>query len=195
VIAVPKLRTRQVVPTAQYPNFRDAGRMVDRPLLAVVSSLQRKHGESWASEAGLRRMICQDTGHMPGVGTIPKALARLEQQGIVDQVWLKPGGLLPDELGPCTYGTRLVVVRSIWRDKRVVRTRNRREGVTWRENVTSARQALEQLRTRIAPPPAVPADAREQEAARRRAEGAEKLAELAALWDAEKPIKPMRPPD
>ena len=52
---LPKLRTREVVPTSRIPNFRDHGRMVDGPLLALVARLQRKYGECFASEAGLRR--------------------------------------------------------------------------------------------------------------------------------------------
>ena len=77
VALAPKVRrpgTREVFPRTEAPNFRDAGMMVDAPLLNVVASLQKRYGEAFASEAGLRQMIAQDTGHMPGVDTIPRAL-------------------------------------------------------------------------------------------------------------------------
>src|ERR1700682_3720959 len=101
------LRVREVVSRDRFPNFRDHGKMVDRPLLDLLARLQKRYGEAWASEDGLRRMICEDVGHMPGVDTIACAPERLERQGAVRQFWLKPGGIKPDG-SPCTFGTRLV---------------------------------------------------------------------------------------
>lgn len=117
-------RTREVIPRARCPNFRDAGRTVDAPLLKVLCSLQKKHGEAFASEAGLRFMIAQDTGHMPGLDTVRRALDRLEAQGLLAQVHLLPGGVRPDG-AVCTYGTRLVAVPQCRRERRGLRARAR----------------------------------------------------------------------
>jgi hypothetical protein len=107
--AVPDVASREVVPTTLWPNFRDHGRTVDRPLLRVATNLQRRYGRAWASEGGLRKAICEDTGHMPGKTTISKALVRLAVQGLVVQVWLVAGQILPTG-EVCTHGTRLVWV-------------------------------------------------------------------------------------
>lgn len=180
-VNVPKLRTREVVARDRFPNFRDHGRMVDRPLLDVLASLQKRYGEAFASEAGLRRMICQDTGHMPGVDTIPTALERLEAQGLVAQRWLKPGGILPGG-GPCTYGTRLVFLPQCRRDRRGLQARaGRRDGVTYRGDRRKL-HTLEQAKRSIAqqfraPPPAPATDIEDK---RRR--DLERLAALQASW-------------
>jgi|HubBroStandDraft_3_1064219.scaffolds.fasta_scaffold00119_2 hypothetical protein len=88
---------------------------VDASLLAVVASLQRRHGEAYASEAGLRKMVAENVGHMPGVDTIPCALERLERRGILKQVWLQPSdkrtGRKADILPTgerVVFGTRLI---------------------------------------------------------------------------------------
>jgi hypothetical protein len=157
---LPPLKTREVVPRTRHPNFRDHGRMVDRPLLAVIGNLQKRHGEAFASEAGLRRMICEDTGHMPGVDTIPSALERLEATGILVQRWLKPGGLLPDG-SPCTFGTRIVFLPQCRRHKRALFHRNRREGVTGRPDrraLDSLRQARASIAAALTPPAAPTVD-------------------------------------
>jgi hypothetical protein len=83
-------------PRRDVPNFRDHGLMVDRPLLRLVANLQRAHGYAWASEASLRAMVHQDSGHLPGVSTIPKALRRLERLGYVESRWIYRASLLPD---------------------------------------------------------------------------------------------------
>jgi hypothetical protein len=90
-----KLGVRQRAP-AGVPNFRDHGLMVDRPLLRLVANLQRAHGYAWTSERGLREMIHQDTGHAPGVGTLPKALLRLEELGYIEARWIYRGSTMPD---------------------------------------------------------------------------------------------------
>jgi hypothetical protein len=188
--AVGALKTRQVVARTLWPNFRDHGRMVDAPLLKVLASLQKKHGEAFASEAGLRRMVCEDVGHMPGVDTIPCALERLEAQGLVTQVWLKPGGLLPDGR-PCTYGTRLVTIPRCRQQRRGLRARHRREGVTGRPD-RAALQTLEAARAsigkKLAPPPAP-----DRTLERKRDDDLARLRELEAQWARER--EPDKPPD
>ena len=185
------LRTREVVPTSRHPNFRDHGRMVDRPLLAVIGSLMKKHGECFASEAGLRRMICEDTGHMPGVDTIPTALERLEATGILTQKWLKPGGLLPDG-SPCTYGTRLVFLPQCRPHRRALLARNRREGITARPD----RRALETLRAARASIGRKVAPVAQTDGTLERAKQRElaRLEELRASWEAQDARDPDRPP-
>jgi hypothetical protein len=122
-----RLKTRQVV--RDLPNFRDHGRTVDRPLLALLANLQRRHGKAWASEAQLRAMTFEDVEHMPGVSTLPKALNRLEAQGLLFQQHLLPGGILPDG-SPCTHGTRLIWLAANRHSKRAIRVRARCERVT-----------------------------------------------------------------
>jgi len=127
---VPRPRTRERVPTDVAPNFRDHCMTVDRALLNLIASLQRKNGQAFASEAGLRHMIREDVRHMPGVGTIPAALKRLEEQGVIAQEWLCAGQILPDGQ-VCTHGTRLVWLPMDSRSQRALmhraKTRNRRE--------------------------------------------------------------------
>lgn len=81
------------------PNFRGAGRMVDGPLLSLISNLQRKTGYACVSERALRAMMHEDTGLLPGVSTLPKALRRLEELGLVEARWIHracpmPGGAI-----------------------------------------------------------------------------------------------------
>jgi hypothetical protein len=118
------IASRERVLTSEFPNFRDHGRMVDRALLRLTQNLQRRYGQGWASEGGLRRMICQDTGHCPGVTTIAKALVRLARYGIVVQVHLVGGQILPDgEL--CTHGTRLVWIPRTARQRQAAKRFNK----------------------------------------------------------------------
>jgi hypothetical protein len=190
---LPPLTTREVVPRSRFPNFRDHGRMVDRPLLAVLASLMKKHGEAFASEAGLRRMICEDTGHMPGVDTIPTALERLEETGVLTQRWLKPGGLLPDGR-PCTYGTRLVYLPQCRPHRRALASkRNRREGVTGRPD----RRALDTLQAARASIGKAVAPIAERDGGLDRRRDAElaRLRDLEAQWAAAAPVDPDKPPD
>jgi hypothetical protein len=191
-VRLPPVKTREIIPRTRHPNFRDHGRMVDRPLLNVIANLQKKHGEAFASEAGLRRMICEDTGHMPGVDTVPTALERLEGAGILVQRWLKPGGLLPDG-SPCTFGTRIVFLPQCRLHKRAIAARNRRETVSGRPDrraLASLRQARASIAAALTPPPApAPIDY-----AQRKAEAMARARELEALWAREhKP--PDKPPE
>jgi hypothetical protein len=166
------------VPTSLHPNFRDHGRMVDGPLLRVVTSLQRKYGQCWASEAGLRQMICQDTGHMPGVDTVRRALDRLEHQGLLVQQQLVPGGIKPDG-SPCTYGTRLVWIPQCRRHRRALAKRAPRERVNNRANpraVRSLEQAVKAIGAKVERPTTT-ADFDE-----RRAHAIRAAHELAARW-------------
>lgn len=89
------LKTREVVPRSLCENFRDHGMSVELPLQRVGRSLQKKCGEAYASEARYREMIFEDTGHLPGVGTIPAALERLAAQGECRVEWLYGGGIMP----------------------------------------------------------------------------------------------------
>lgn len=186
-----RLRTREVVPRDRVANFRDHARMVDTPLLKVIGNLQKKHGQAFASEAGLRRMIAQDTGHMPGVDTIPTALERLERTGILEQQYLAPGGLLPDG-SPCTYGTRLVWLPQSRVQRRGLLARNRRERVTGRPN-RRALQSLASARSAVLKTMTPPQAPREEPLERRRQAELARLAELEASW-ARKP-DPDKPPD
>ncbi len=106
---VRRVSSREVVDRREWPNFRDSGRMVDRPLLRLATNLQGGQGRGWASEGGLRKMICEDTGHMPGTTTVAKALKRLGAQGLVVHVWITRGQILPNG-EVCKYGTRIVWV-------------------------------------------------------------------------------------
>jgi hypothetical protein len=182
---------REVVPRTEFPNFRDHSRMVDGPLLNVLASLQKQYGEAFAAESGLRRMICEDTGHMPGVDTIPTALERLEAQGLLTQEWLRAGGIKPDGT-PCLKGTRLVRLAVNRRERFAFRSRarerDRRDGTTRRVN-RNALQTLAQARASIASAVAPPDD-RQQAADRKRTEDLRRLAELGDEW-----AKPERPPD
>lgn len=184
--AVDRPGPRAVVPISVHPNFRDHGRMVDAPLLRAVTSLQKRFGQCFASEAGLRMMICQDTGHMPGVDTVRRALERLEWQGIVSQEYLLPGGIKPDG-SPCTYGTRLVWIpqcRTHRRHLSAHAAHERRQGVTRRANpraVRSLEQAIQAIGAKVEAP-AVP-NALELE--QRRASAIRAAQELAATWERE----------
>lgn len=188
---VRKLRTRERVSTSEHPNFRDHGRTVDAPLLNVLASLQKKHGESFASEAGLRRMICEDVGHMPGIDTVPSALERLEAQGLLEQRWLKPGGILPDG-SVCTHGTRLIIIPRCRRHRRGLAARARREGTTNRVQHRML-ETLEQAR-RGAFRPLASTDDRVRALERKRAEDLARLEQLGEAWALEDAAKG-RPPD
>lgn len=190
---------REPVPTTEAPNFRDHGLMVDRWLLSLLTSLQKKHGEAFASERWLRWMIFQDSGHMPGVGTIPAAIARLELAGLVVQQLLAPGGIKPDG-SPCTHGTRLLWVPQTRSHKSAARARarakDRRERISGRPSakvlhtLSSARQ---QRRTLIEQPTNRSADPSPEQLAQARGFGLEwtgrRLPTGALEW------KPRRPPD
>jgi len=93
---VQRPETRTAIPKTTWPNFRDHHKSVDRALLDLLCNLQRGHGWSYVAEAGLRKMICEDTGHMPGMDTVRRALDRLAMLGLLHQVWLVKGGVLPD---------------------------------------------------------------------------------------------------
>lgn len=189
-------KTREVIPRDVAPNFKDHGRTVDAHLLRVIGNLQKRWGEAFASEAGLRFALYQDTGHMPGVDTIPCALERLERQGVLEQRWLKPGGILPDG-SVCTYGTRLVALPQGRRARRALGVRaakNRREGVTNRYGARLSMHLAQAKETLCRPaPPDTETDARQRAANEKRERDLARLAELAAQWDTEDKGKP--PPE
>jgi hypothetical protein len=154
-LEIARVQSREVVRSV--PNFRDHGRMVDQPLIDLLTRLQQRYGQAYASEGGLRTMIARDTGHMPGVTTIAKALRRLAAQGLVVHVWLRAGQIKPDGK-PCTHGTRLVFVPKTRRQRRAARAFNarqdRRAGYETRRTVHAARELVAKIG---APPPAAPA--------------------------------------
>lgn len=91
-------KTREKVPTSEYPNLRDHGLSVEGPLLHLVGKLQARYGYGRVvlSEAGARKMLCEDIGHMPGQDTVRKALRRLAGRGTIVQEPLTKGDVLPD---------------------------------------------------------------------------------------------------
>jgi hypothetical protein len=113
-----EIGNREVVPRTEYPNFRDHGMTVDVALLRLCTNLQKKYPlGGFASERQHRKMLCEDTGHMPGKDTIPMALKRLAAQGLVVHMWLVKGQIGPDG-APLKYGTRIVYVPKTDRQRR-----------------------------------------------------------------------------
>jgi hypothetical protein len=159
--------------------------MVDGPLLRVVTSLQKRHGQCWASEAGLRQMICQDIGHMPGVDTVPGP-SSASSAGLLIQEWLHPGGIKPDG-SPCTYGTRLVWIPQCRVHRRALGAhahRERRQGVTYRANPRAVRtleDAIRAIGAKVERTSMPTLDELEE----RRANAIRAAQELAARWELE----------
>ena len=142
-----------------HPNFRDNGRTVDQPFLNLVTHLQQKHGRCFASVGGLRKMICQDTGMMPGVGTLEEADNRLAAQGLMYTQWLRAGQTLPDGV-TVTHGTALRWVPQTLRQQRTVaeayEKQDRRGDYPTRLSALSFKMAmrkLQQIALKPAPPP------------------------------------------
>ena len=77
-------------------NFRDFGMTVDRAYLRLVENLQKRHGWAYGSDDAHRAMIEQDTGHLPGVGTLYAARVRFESRGQLESRWVRRGAMLPD---------------------------------------------------------------------------------------------------
>jgi len=84
------------MPRDRFPNLRDQGRTCDYHLARLVQNLQRRHGVACVTEAGLRMLFYEDTGTMPGVGTLTAALDRFAALGHCYQEWLVKGGVLPN---------------------------------------------------------------------------------------------------
>jgi hypothetical protein len=190
--------SREVVSRLEWPNFRDAGRTVDHSLLRISENLQRPYGRGWASEGGYRKMVCQDTGLMPGATTVAKAFARLAAQGLIVQVWLVPGQMLPNK-EVCTHGTRLVWVpktdRQRYAAKRFAKSRSARTPYRTRNVAFDPRMLV--ARIAAAERPSMPAAGESAIEAdrRRRAEQIAKLAILEQEWShAESTTKGPGPP-
>lgn len=180
----PKLRER--IPTSRHPNFRDHGKMVDTALLRALCKMQRKHGIAWFSEAGIRKWLCEDTGHMPGVGTIPKALDRLEADGILRRDWCTRGSIKPDGEKACE-GCMLVMVPQARIAPKVARELVAR---TPQERIVHGRinpQRIHELRARMGAiaPRLAATDDRAAALERKRADDAQRLRDLAAQWERE----------
>lgn len=180
-----KLRSRERSPLA---GFRAAGRTTDRPLLAILSRLQQRYGRAFASEGGLRRMIYEDTGLMPGVGTLVRAIHRLADLGLVVNVWLRAGQELPDG-NIAAHGTRLVWVPKARRQRRAAKQYNakqdRRAGYQTRLTGHGAAELVKKLSGAIASAPPAPRESDLIE--RERARQLRALADLEAAWQ--------KPPD
>lgn len=195
----PKIGTREV--RKDFPNFRDHGLRVDRPLLKIVRSNQRHWGHAALSEAMIRAMVVQDTGHCPGVNTIPKALRRLELDGQLECRWVEANGRHPNG-GQVNFGILRIRVAKNSADARAIAGRakhvDRRRGVDG-HTVPMPRdfeRALDKLAARSVardggPSPAV--ETRQDEAARRLRQ-LERAAELIDRWSIENPSDPDRPP-
>lgn len=106
------------------PNFRDHGMTVTRPLLRIIGNLQRAHGYAWCSEDSLREMIYEDTGHMPGVGTVAAAIVRLEVEGYVENRWIYRGSQTPDG-GTAEVGCRRLRLALDRGERRAIKARGR----------------------------------------------------------------------
>lgn len=164
VRSVRRPRTREAVPKTEHPNFRDSGRSVDAPMLRVLTNLQRKYGEAFVAEAGLRKMVCEDTGLMPGQDTIRRALERLERKGLIEQEWLHKGDVLPN--GAVAFaGMHLVIVPVCrttpgrWLERKLARKRLgafRREGIRAAQGGESVSRLLLAKTQAVPPPPAPP---------------------------------------
>jgi hypothetical protein len=195
---VRSIASRERVPTSEFPNFRDHGRTVERTLLRIIGNLQKRQGTSWASEGGLRRMVCQDSRHMPGISTIAKALVRLAAEGLLVQVHQRGGHgeVLPDG-EPCNFGTRLVWIPRTQRQRHAAKRFNKAQP---QGRVYSTRRSARDVRMLVAkiaaaerPSMPAPAPARDL-----RARGREQIErarrEHPELWDdVVKP--PDKPPD
>lgn len=178
------------------PNFRDHGRTTDAALLRLVGRLQVRHGKAFTSERVLRVMIHEDTGLLPGVSTIPKAIDRLRDQGLVVQQWLYAGQVLPDG-STATHGARLLWCPQNRRQRFSARAYNakqdRRVGVKNRcVPASRAGELLEQVAAgKALPTQGKTAAEREKLEAKafeeRRAEQLRAARELAAQWDDKPP--------
>jgi hypothetical protein len=89
------------------PNFRTNGKRTRRQVLRIIASLQRRDGVAAVTEAGIRCLIWQDTGCLPGKDTIKKCIDRLELDGVIGYDWLAKGADMPDG-GECKVGVRLL---------------------------------------------------------------------------------------
>lgn len=174
------------------PNFRDNGRTVDTALLRLVCRLQEKWGRAFVSERSLRAMVYEDVQLMAGVSTIPKALVRLGKQGLVVQVWLIAGQMLPDG-STCTHGARLLWCPQNGRQRATARKHNARQNrrAGERNRHVPAAMAVKLLGELVAgkklPPP--PPDAGEGLRGKV-ADAQAALAALAAQWE-----RDGKPPD
>lgn len=183
---------------------------VDGPLMKLGRSLQKRHGECFASEAGWRAMIAEDTGHCPGVGTIPEALDRLAHQGECRVEWLYGKGIMPNG-EQAIHGTTLVRWANDRHERRAFakqhRVRNRdprtgrRHGVYRRPDVHSLELVDEQRRAVQKSLQAPPATTTAVDVERMRADARARLGALygqhegETLLEAEKRWRETKPPD
>jgi hypothetical protein len=169
------------VPSSIAPNLRDYGMTCDRDLLRIVQNLQQREGWARFSERVIRELFEQDTGHAPGVGTIPAALDRLAQDGTLYQIWMQKGG-------PVDVGYRMVRVAQNRGERRAfvvrrARHKGRREVATRVQRDPGL--ILEKLLAPKAPP--APAEPHARLIERRTEAARSALAELGARWEREPP--------
>jgi hypothetical protein len=184
----PKLRESRY---PELPNFRDFAMTVDRDFLRLAGRLQSKHGEAWASEAGWRKMIAEDSGHMPGPSTVPKAVRRLAKHGLVLYRNLRKGEVMPDG-SLSRKGTSLYYTPVGRHQKRALKSlaEHRAERDPYR--VLRLKDAQKEMAKEKAKLFAVPRVMTEEDRARKVAEDLRRAREL-GLYDEEKRGKP--PPD
>jgi hypothetical protein len=186
-------RTREAIPTSEHPNFRDHGRTVERPLLELLTNLQKKYGRAYASEDGIRHMICENMDHMPGVGTVRGALHRLERQGLIEQHWLYAGEILPD--GKVSHsGTRVIIVPQCRRELRGMKARGRRADASTGRVQRRMQRTLAEVKRAAFRPTDPPPGARAAELEERKRVAIAQAEELGRVFHAEDAAK-RRPPD
>jgi hypothetical protein len=167
---------------------------VNNWLLKNVANLQRKHGEAWASEAGMRKMIGEDSGHMPGPSTVPKAVRRLAKHGLMLYRSLKKGDVMPDG-SICRKGTMLLYVPVNRQEKRALRTlaEHQAERDPYRV-VPNAAKSFQDTKKKIATVYKLPRDPNEESMDRKVSEARRLIAQSVAadpsLWLGKPP-----PPD
>jgi hypothetical protein len=155
---VDRPETRAKVPRSgpgSWPNLRDHRLTVDREALRILVNLQRARGWAYITDAGLRVAFCEDTGHMPGVGTMYAALERMRALGLLHVVWLLKGGLRPDG-EPATAGMWLIRV-ALNRGERQSffgRYKRAREKTTGRINHRAVFELMTSKRAAAPAPPA-----------------------------------------
>jgi hypothetical protein len=183
--SVERPATRARVPRSLWPNLRDHRKTVDRELLRILVNLQALHGWAFITDAGLRVLFCEDTGHMPGVGTMYAALERMRAQGLLHVKWLVKGGLRPDgEVATAGMWLIRVAMSRAERQHFLGRYKRTREIFTGRINHAAVFALMTPVRkVASAPPSTLAADewGRKREDAKRRAR------ELEAVWRLEHP--------
>ena len=173
---------------------------VDAPLTKVIRSTQRRWGYAALSEAMIRAMILQDTGHVPGVNTIPKALRRLELDGQLECRWVEANGRHPNG-GQVDFGILRIRLAKNTQDRRAIAGRarhvDRSRGIDGhvvpmpRDFERAIAKMIPRQLAREGGAPSV--ESREDEAVRK-LRTLERVAEMIDRWPLENPADPEKPP-